>query len=97
MNFPLHSTEHYYIVTKPIEGVTSMLPVIRDHDSQIYVREWSGGLMAGGFELNALPVFHEGIPKGFEYQLLPENWDHFSEYNGKKTIKGIKSLKMKPL
>lgn len=79
VNFPLHSTEHYYIVTKPIEGVTSMLPVIRDHDSQIYIREWSGGLMAGGFELNALPVFHEGIPKGFEYQLLPENWDHFSE------------------
>ena len=84
-------------MTKPIEGVTSMLPVIRDHDSQIYIREWSGGLMAGGFELNALPIFHEGIPKGFEYQLLPENWDHFSEYNGKKTIKGIKSLKMKPL
>lgn len=49
--------------------------------------------MAGGFELNALPVFHEGIPKGFEYQLLPENWDHFSEYNGKKTIKGTKVWK----
>ena len=53
--------------------------------------------MAGGFELNALPVFHEGIPKGFEYQLLPENWDHFSEYNGMETMKGIKILKMKPL
>ena len=54
-----------------------MLPVIRDHDGQIYFREWSGGLMSGGFEKEAIPVFHEGIPKGFEYQLLPENWDHF--------------------
>lgn len=82
VNFPLHSTEHYYIVTKPIEGVPSMLPVVRDHDGLIYIREWSGGLMAGGFELNANPVFHEGIPKGFEYQLLPEDWDHFSELLG---------------
>lgn len=82
VNFPLHSTEHYYIVTKPIEGVPSTLPVVRDHDGLIYIREWSGGLMAGGFELNANPVFHEGIPKGFEYQLLPEDWDHFSELLG---------------
>ena len=73
MSFPLHSTEHFYIVTKPIEGVCSTLPVIRDHDGQIYFREWSGGLMSGGFEM-------EGIPKGFEYQLLPENWDHFGGF-----------------
>lgn len=79
VSFPLHSTEHFYIVTKPIEGVCSTLPVIRDHDGQIYFREWSGGLMSGGFEMEAIPAFHEGIPKGFEYQLLPENWDHFDE------------------
>lgn len=76
-SFPLHSTEHFYIVTKPIDGVPSMLPVVRDHDGQIFFREWSGGLMSGGFEMEAIPIFHEGIPKGFEYQLLPENWDHF--------------------
>lgn len=33
--------------------------------------------MSGGFEMESIPVFREGIPKGFEYQLLPENWDHF--------------------
>ncbi|KAJ7384995.1 hypothetical protein OS493_018684 [Desmophyllum pertusum] len=80
VSFPLHSTEHSYLVTKPIEGIPSTLPVIRDHDGQIYFREWSGGLMSGGFEKEAIPVFfHEAIPKGFEYQLLPENWDHFVE------------------
>ena len=80
MSFPLHPTEHLYIVTKPIDGVPSSLPVIRDHDGQVYFREWSGGLMCGGFEMESLPVFHEGIPKKFEYQLLPENWDHFGRY-----------------
>ena len=87
VHFPVHSTEHFYIVTKPIDGVPPMLPVIRDHDGQIYVREWSGGLMTGGFEMKALPVFHEGIPKGFEYQLLPENCDHFREYSGGEHMK----------
>lgn len=35
--------------------------------------------MSGGFEMESLPVFHEGIPEKFEYQLLPENWDHFGK------------------
>ncbi|XP_067053975.1 pyruvate dehydrogenase phosphatase regulatory subunit, mitochondrial-like [Acropora muricata] len=76
VSFPLHSTEHFYIVTKPLD-VPSMMPVLRDHDGQIFIREWSGGLLSGGFEAESLPVFHEGIPKGFEFQLLPENWEHF--------------------
>ncbi|XP_015780112.1 PREDICTED: pyruvate dehydrogenase phosphatase regulatory subunit, mitochondrial-like [Acropora digitifera] len=76
VSFPLHSTEHFYIVTKPLD-VPSMMPALRDHDGQIFIREWSGGLLSGGFEAESLPVFHEGIPKGFEFQLLPENWEHF--------------------
>lgn len=35
--------------------------------------------MSGGFEMEAIPIFHKGIPQGFEYQLLPENWEHFDE------------------
>jgi hypothetical protein len=27
--------------------------VIRDYDGRVYFREWSGGLMAGGFEPEA--------------------------------------------
>jgi len=50
--------------------------VVRDYDGGIYFREWNGGLCAGGFEPEAKPVFHTGIPERFEYQLLPEDWDH---------------------
>ncbi|VDI20061.1 pyruvate dehydrogenase phosphatase regulatory subunit [Mytilus galloprovincialis] len=74
---PLHATEHFYIVTKEVPGVDSTLPVIRDYDGLIYYREWSGGVMAGGFEPVAKPVFHTNIPDKFEFQLLPEDWDHF--------------------
>jgi hypothetical protein len=48
--------------------------VIRDYDGRVYFREWSGGLMAGGFEPEAKPAFHAQIPDKFEFQLLPDDW-----------------------
>jgi len=73
---PLQACEHYYLVTKPI-GIDPMLPVIRDPDGYVYVREWRGGLMVGGFEPVAKPAFPDDIPDKFEFQLLPNDWDHF--------------------
>src|SRR6516164_9876787 len=38
-----------------------------------------GGLVVGGFEPNAKPwVAPDALPHPFEFQLLPEDWDHFS-------------------
>ena len=77
VNVPLHACEHFYIVTKPLEGVDIMAPVVRDYNGQLYAREFSGGIMGGSFEYNAIPTFHDGVPEKFEFQLLQENWDHF--------------------
>ena len=74
---PLHSAEHFYIVTKRISGVTTDLPVMRDPDGFIYYKEEVGGLLMGGFEPVAKPWGRSGIPEGFEFQLLPEDWDQF--------------------
>ena len=77
VNIPLHSAEHFYIVTEPIEGVHPMLPVMRDPDGFIYFKEEVGGLVMGGFEPVAKPWGMDGIPDKFEFQLLPEDWDQF--------------------
>jgi 4-methylaminobutanoate oxidase (formaldehyde-forming) len=77
VNIPLHSAEHFYIVTEPIAGVHPMLPVMRDPDGFIYFKEEVGGLLMGGFEPVAKPWGMEGIPDRFEFQLLPEDWDQF--------------------
>jgi glycine/D-amino acid oxidase-like deaminating enzyme len=77
VNIPLHSAEHFYIVTEPIAGVHPMLPVMRDPDGFIYFKEEVGGLVMGGFEPVAKPWGMEGIPHPFEFQLLPEDWDQF--------------------
>lgn len=35
VSVPLHSAEHYYIITQPIEGVHHELPVMRDPDGRL--------------------------------------------------------------
>ncbi|MCC6867765.1 MAG: FAD-dependent oxidoreductase [Burkholderiales bacterium] len=74
---PLYAAEHFYIVTEKIAGVTPALPVIRDPDGCIYYKEEVGGLVMGGFEPTAKPWNVSPIPEGFEFQLLPEDWDQF--------------------
>ncbi|WP_067483345.1 GcvT family protein [Actinomadura hibisca] len=75
---PLHSAEHYYIVTERIEGVHPDLPVLRDPDGYVYLKEEVGGLVVGGFEPDAKPWGMDGIPEPFEFQLLEEDWDQFA-------------------
>ena len=75
---PLFPAEHFYVVTRPIPGVHPDLPVMRDPDGFIYYKEEVGGLVMGGFEPVAKPWDVARIPKRFEFQLLPEDWDQFS-------------------
>ena len=77
VNVPLYSAEHFYLVTERISGVSPDLPVIRDPDGCIYYKEEVGGLVMGGFEPVAKPWNVDPIPDGFEFQLLPEDWDQF--------------------
>ena len=60
-----------------ITGVVPNMPSIRDPDGCMYVREWSGGLLAGWYD--GLTCFEDGIPKPFEFQLLPKEWDDIRE------------------
>jgi len=43
VNIPLHACEHYYAVTEKHESVSANLPVLRDHDKCVYIKEDAGG------------------------------------------------------
>ncbi|MCW2793376.1 MAG: dependent oxidoreductase [Nocardioides sp.] len=76
---PLHSAEHFYVVTEEIGGVHPDLPIMRDPDGWTYFKEEVGGLAVGGFEPEAKPWrTPDTIPYPFEFQLLDEDWEHFS-------------------
>jgi glycine cleavage system aminomethyltransferase T/glycine/D-amino acid oxidase-like deaminating enzyme len=76
---PLHSAEHFYVVTERIDGAHRDLPVLRDPDGYTYFKEEVGGLVVGGFEPEAKPwVAPDELPYPFEFRLLDEDWDHFA-------------------
>lgn len=78
VNVPLHSAEHFYVVTESIAGVGTNMPILRDPDGYTYFKEEVGGLVIGGFEPEAKPwVGPDAIPYPFEFQLLEEDWEHF--------------------
>ena len=77
VNVPLHACEHFYIVTQPIEGLPSNLPVLRDFDACTYFKEDAGKLLVGAFEPVAKPWGMNGIPAEFCFDELPPDLDHF--------------------
>jgi 4-methylaminobutanoate oxidase (formaldehyde-forming) len=75
VNVPLHSCEHFYIVSEAIPGLTQM-PVLRVPDECAYYKEDAGKMLLGAFEPVSKPWTLD-IPKDFEFDQLPEDFDHF--------------------
>ena len=76
VTLPLHAAEHFYVVTEPIPGLPSTLPVLRDPDSRAYFKEDAGKLLIGWFEAVAKPWGADGIPESFCFDQLPADLEH---------------------
>ena len=74
---PAQACEHFYLLTKPIDGIVGNTPTLSDHDSHLYIRDDSGGLLVGCFEPMGKAVPPGVLDENFEFSLLPEDWDHF--------------------
>ena len=77
VNAPLYACEHFYILTKPIDGIDGHLPSLSAQDGYLYVRDDVGGLLVGCFEPNARALPLSKLPRDFAFGLLNEDWDHF--------------------
>ncbi|MFC3695184.1 FAD-dependent oxidoreductase [Chenggangzhangella methanolivorans] len=96
VSIPLHSAEHFYLVTETIAGVTPDLPVMRDPDGYVYFKEEVGGLVMGGFEPHAKPWGMGGVPDDFEFQLLPDDHEQF-EILMEKALERVPALETAPI
>jgi len=74
---PALACEHFYLLTKPIDGIKGNMPTLSDHDSHLYIRDDSGGFLVGCFEPMGKPIAPGVLDETFEFGLLPEDWDHF--------------------
>ena len=76
VTLPLHACEHFYLVTEPVADL-GHLPVLRVPDECAYYKTDAGKMMLGAFEPKAKPWGMSGIPADFEFDTLPEDFDHF--------------------
>ncbi len=73
---PLHATEHFYIVTEPVDGLPRDLPILNIAEERTYWKEDAGKLLIGSFEKHGKPYGADGIPDDFEFDELPFDMDH---------------------
>ena len=76
VTLPLHACEHFYLITEPVDGI-GHLPVLRVPDECAYYKADAGKMMLGAFEPKAKPWGMDGIPEDFEFDTLPEDYEHF--------------------
>lgn len=78
LNLPLASCEHMYVVTDVINDLPNPCPILRDLDSEIYIKGDSGKLVIGGFESDAKPWNPAMLNADAPYLMLDEDWDHIA-------------------
>ncbi len=77
IHVPLYPCEHMYVVTEPLDFVEPTLPVLRDPDGYVYIKEDAGKLLVGSFEPQGKPLPMEKLPFDAQFIELQEDWDHF--------------------
>ncbi|MDQ0332959.1 4-methylaminobutanoate oxidase (formaldehyde-forming) [Mesorhizobium sp. YL-MeA3-2017] len=77
VNVPLYAAEHMYVTTEADPAIPKDLPVLRDTDGYLYIKEDAGKLLVGAFEPHAKPLPMEKLPNRFEFGELPEDWAQF--------------------
>ena len=82
VSIPLYPDEHFYVLSEPIKEIDRSLPVLRDYNNCLYLKEDAGKLLVGVFEPNAKPAFTNNykVPEDFSFGELPEDFDHFEPY-----------------
>ena len=82
VSIPLYPNEHFYIITEPLDKLPKNLPVLRDYNSSLYLKEDAGKMLVGIFEPNAKPAFADKgiVPEDFSFGEFPDDFDHFEPY-----------------
>ena len=82
VSIPLYPNEHFYIITEPLDKLPKNLPVLRDYNSCLYLKEDAGKMLVGIFEPNAKPAFKDKgvVPEDFSFGEFPDDFDHFEPY-----------------
>ena len=93
VSVPLYPNEHFYIITEPMKDLPKELPVLRDYNDCLYLKEDAGKMLVGIFEPGAKNAFKDKgiVPNDFSFGEFPDDFDHFETYL-KKSFKRFPML-----
>ena len=76
VSIPLYPNEHFYVITEPMKDLPTNLPVLRDYNNCLYLKEDAGKMLVGIFEPNAKPAFKDTgiVPENFSFGELPDDF-----------------------
>ena len=99
VSVPLQAIEHAYLISEPIEGVSSDLPIFEDPDRFAYYREETGGLLIGLFEPVAAPWSIDKIPDNFSFGEIPSDWDRLAPFleHAMEILPGLENVGIRKL
>ena len=87
LEIPVIPVEHQYIVTEPHPEIVKRkkegkpeMGVLRDSDTQWYMREEAGGLILGPYEKGAPCCYVDGPSKDSEYELFQEDLERLAPH-----------------
>ncbi|MDA9652708.1 FAD-dependent oxidoreductase, partial [bacterium] len=82
VSVPLYPNEHFYVITEPMKDLPKDLPVLRDYNDCLYLKEDAGKMLVGIFEPGAKNAFKEKgiVPNDFSFGEFPDDFDHFEPY-----------------
>ena len=58
-SIPLYPAEHFYVITDAINELPKNIPVLRDFNDSLYLKEDAGKMLIGIFEPKSIPAFRE--------------------------------------
>jgi len=82
LSIPLYPAEHFYVITEGINDLPKNIPVLRDFNNSLYLKEDAGKMLIGIFEGKSIAAFKgtNRVPEDFSFGEFPENFEHFEPY-----------------
>ena len=59
VSIPLYPAEHFYVITEPMKDLPKDIPVLRDFNDSLYLKEDAGKMLIGIFEGKSIPAFNK--------------------------------------
>ncbi len=77
---PSTPVDHQHIALKAVPGseLPRDMPCFRDPDNLVYGKSEHGGMVFGGYELDPVSRWEDGVPWDHAARSLPPDWDRFA-------------------